>query len=54
MTENEVTKLNIKTAKYLKKKYKNVIVIGAEKFEGSAQDTVKRIDRVYKSRNRYI
>ena len=49
MTENEVTKLNIKTAKYLKKKYKNVIVIGAEKFEGSAQDTVKRIDRVYKS-----
>ena len=49
MNENEASNLNIKTAQFLKKKYKDVIIIGAEKFEGSSVETVKRINKVYRS-----
>jgi dihydrodipicolinate synthase/N-acetylneuraminate lyase len=46
LTEKEVHYLNIFTAKYLKKKYKDIIFIGAEKFEGSAEETVDRIKKL--------
>ena len=49
LTEKEVHSLNLFTAKYLKKKFKDVIFIGAEKFEGSAKETVDRINKLKNS-----
>ena len=40
LTQKEVENLNIRTAKYLKKKYNNIIFIGAEKVEGSTEQTI--------------
>ncbi len=40
LTQKEVEQLNIKAAKYLKKKYKDIIFIGAEKVDGSTHNTV--------------
>ena len=49
LTEKEVHDLNLFTAKYLKKKFNDVIFIGAEKFEGSAKETVDRINKLKNS-----
>ena len=48
LTEKEVHDLNLFTAKYLKK-FNDVIFIGAEKFEGSAKETVDRINKLKNS-----
>ena len=41
LSQKEVEDLNIRLVRYLKKKYKDIIFIGAEKVEGSTDDTIK-------------
>ena len=41
LSQKEVENLNIRTVKYLKKNYKDIIFIGAEKVEGSTDQTIK-------------
>ena len=48
LDEKETHVLNYKTANFLKKKYNNTIFIGAEKFEGSAEETISRINKLSK------
>ena len=48
LDEKETHVLNFRTANFLKKKYKNTIFIGAEKFEGSAKETISRINKLSK------
>ena len=49
LNEEEIYILNKRIAKYLKKNFKDVIFIGAGKFEGSAKDTLKSIKKLSKS-----
>jgi len=50
LNENESLEVNNRTANYLKKKYKKkVYFIGAEKFEGSADETLDRIKKLNKN-----
>lgn len=53
MTEEECLELNNKTADFLKKKYKDTFFIGAEKFEGSASETISRINKLNKNVDAY-
>ena len=49
LSEEEVFKLNYKIAKFLKKKFKNTVFIGASKLEGSADEIIKRTKKLSKS-----
>ncbi len=50
LSDEEVLKLNIRISNFLKKNYKDTIFIGATKFEGSANETLKRIKQLSKFR----
>lgn len=49
LSQKEAEDLNIRTAKYLKKKYKDIIFIGAEKVEGSTDQTIKMCKKLTKN-----
>ncbi len=49
LNNKEVEDLNIKSATYLKRKYKNVIFIGAEKVENASNDTITHCNKLLKN-----
>jgi len=46
LSDNEIHQLNLRIANYLKKNFTDTIFIGAERFEGSSKETIKRINKL--------